>query len=92
MLYTWRLPCLEFNLDHIKWKDKPLITQMTRDVTIIKSVRVKSKLSVSKNGITETVCISSVGFAIGWALLSYKKLKVEKGSQNKLPISKTYLY
>lgn len=54
----------------MKWNDKPLKTQMTRDVTIIKSVRLKSRLSVSKNGITETVCISSVGLAIGWALLS----------------------
>lgn len=69
MLYNWCLPSLEFNLDHIKWNDKPLKTQMTRDVTIIKSVRLKSRLSVSKNGITETVCISSVGLAIGWALL-----------------------
>ena len=76
----------------MKWNDKPLKTQMTRDVTIIKSVRLKSRLSVSKNGITETVCISSVGLAIGWELLSWKKLKVEQGSQNKLPISKTYLY
>lgn len=75
MLYNWCLPCLEFNLDHIKWNDKPLKTQMTRDVTIIKSVRLKSRLSVSKNGITETVCISSVGLAIGWELLSWKKVK-----------------